>query len=115
MREVTTDERRAYNNTSVYDKQGGGGGCSDIGGSPGATAVRHHEEDEDEEDPKSDSDSTVMMSGNSPFVSKSARYNFLQRSGIKISGDLPRRQANPLRAHLGRTRRCDRSIMAFVI
>lgn len=29
----------------------------------------------------SDSDSAVMMSGNSPFVSKSARYNFLSRSG----------------------------------
>ena len=29
----------------------------------------------------SDSDSTVMMSGNSPFVSKTARYNFLTRSG----------------------------------
>ena len=29
----------------------------------------------------SDSDSTVMMSGNSPFVSKTARYNFLSRSG----------------------------------
>ena len=29
----------------------------------------------------SDSDSTVMMSGNSPFVSKSVRYNFLSRSG----------------------------------
>ena len=29
----------------------------------------------------SDSDSTVMMSGNSPFISKDARYNFLQRSG----------------------------------
>jgi len=26
-------------------------------------------------------DSTVMVSGNSPFVPKSARYNFLQRSG----------------------------------
>ena len=33
----------------------------------------------------SDSDSTVMMSGNSPFISKSARYNFLSRSGKKIS------------------------------
>ena len=29
----------------------------------------------------SDSDSTVMASGNSPFVPKSARYNFLSRSG----------------------------------
>lgn len=29
----------------------------------------------------SDSDSAVMASGNSPFVSKSARYNFLTRSG----------------------------------
>ena len=31
----------------------------------------------------SDSDSTVMMSGNSPFISKMARYNFLSRSGKK--------------------------------
>ena len=29
----------------------------------------------------SDSDSAVMASGNSPFVSKSARYHFLSRSG----------------------------------
>lgn len=29
----------------------------------------------------SDSDSAVMASGNSPFLSKSARYNFLSRSG----------------------------------
>ena len=28
----------------------------------------------------SDSDSAVMMSGNSPFISKTARYNFLSRS-----------------------------------
>ena len=33
----------------------------------------------------SDSDSTVMMSGNSPFISKSARYNFLSRSGMQRS------------------------------
>ncbi|KAF0287808.1 hypothetical protein FJT64_013797 [Amphibalanus amphitrite] len=29
----------------------------------------------------SDSDSAIMTSGNSPYVSKSARYNFLYRSG----------------------------------
>lgn len=29
----------------------------------------------------SDSDSAIMMSGNSPYVSKRARYNFLTRSG----------------------------------
>ena len=29
----------------------------------------------------SDSDSAIMMSGNSPFVSKNARFNFLTRSG----------------------------------
>merc|ERR1719379_3175529 len=28
----------------------------------------------------SDNDSAVMMSGNSPFISKAARYNFLSRS-----------------------------------
>lgn len=32
----------------------------------------------------SDSDSAVMASGNSPFVSKSARYHFLSRSGAQI-------------------------------
>jgi len=31
----------------------------------------------------SDSDSAIMMSGNSPYVSKRARYNFLSRSGKK--------------------------------
>ena len=29
----------------------------------------------------SDSESAVMTSGNSPFISKEARYNFLSRSG----------------------------------
>lgn len=33
----------------------------------------------------SDSDSAIMMSGNSPYVSKRARYNFLSRSGKKIN------------------------------
>jgi len=32
----------------------------------------------------SDSDSAIMMSGNSPYVSKRARYNFLSRSGKNI-------------------------------
>lgn len=33
----------------------------------------------------SDSDSAIMMSGNSPYVSKRARYNFLTRSGrVKV-------------------------------
>jgi hypothetical protein len=45
----------------------------------------HQEDDlEDSSDVSgyhSDSDSAVMMSGNSPFVSNSARYNFLSRSG----------------------------------
>lgn len=47
----------------------------------------HQEDDlEDSSDVSgyhSDSDSAVMMSGNSPFVSNSARYNFLSRSGKK--------------------------------
>jgi hypothetical protein len=39
----------------------------------------------------SDSDSTVMMSGNSPFISKSARYNFLSRSGnYEMTSYLPK-------------------------
>jgi hypothetical protein len=46
---------------------------------------------EDEEDSSdisgyhSDSDSAIMMSGNSPYVSKRARYNFLSRSSKKIN------------------------------
>jgi len=32
----------------------------------------------------SDSESAVMTSGNSPFISKEARYSFLSRSGICI-------------------------------
>jgi len=42
------------------------------------------EDDEDSSDISgyhSDSDSAIMMSGNSPYVSKRARYNFLTRSG----------------------------------
>ena len=45
--------------------------------------TRENDDDGDEEENlsyHSDSDSTVMMSGNSPFVSKAARYNFLSRS-----------------------------------
>lgn len=41
-------------------------------------------EDEDSSDISgyhSDSDSAIMMSGNSPYVSKRARHNFLTRSG----------------------------------
>ena len=33
----------------------------------------------------SDSESAVMTSGNSPFISKEARYSFLSRSGKWIS------------------------------
>ena len=58
--------------------------------------VKEEEEEEEEEEVEeensdisgyhSDSDSTVMMSGNSPFISKTARYNFLSRSGtLEIS------------------------------
>ena len=56
--------------------------------------VKEEEEEEEEEEVEeensdisgyhSDSDSTVMMSGNSPFISKTARYNFLSRSGTCI-------------------------------
>jgi hypothetical protein len=46
------------------------------------------EDDDDSSDISgyhSDSDSAIMMSGNSPYVSKRARYNFLSRSGKKLS------------------------------
>ena len=56
MREVSTDQGRDAEEDATEDS-------SDVSG--------YH----------SDSDSAVMASGNSPFVSKSARYNFLSRSG----------------------------------
>ena len=65
-------------------------GLGDVGDALPA-AVKEEEEEEEEEEVEeensdisgyhSDSDSTVMMSGNSPFISKTARYNFLSRSG----------------------------------
>ena len=55
------------------------------GGHDGIINTRDNDENDDDDDEEnlsyhSDSDSTVMMSGNSPFVSKAARYNFLSRS-----------------------------------
>jgi len=44
-------------------------------------------EDEDSSDISgyhSDSDSAIMMSGNSPYVTKRARHNFISRSGKLI-------------------------------
>ena len=56
----------------------------EFGASHDAIDTRENDDDEDDEEENlsyhSDSDSTVMMSGNSPFVSKAARYNFLSRS-----------------------------------
>lgn len=45
-------------------------------------------EDEDSSDISgyhSDSDSAIMMSGNSPYVTKRARHNFISRSGTNNS------------------------------
>ena len=42
----------------------------------------------------SDSESCVMTSGNSPFISKEARYNFLSRSGRRRMEDKPNRAEN---------------------
>ena len=56
------------------------------GGQDGVNNTNENDEDDDDDEEEenlsyhSDSDSTVMMSGNSPFVSKAARYNFLSRS-----------------------------------
>ena len=36
----------------------------------------------------SDSESAVMTSGNSPFISKEARYSFLSRSGKATPNDI---------------------------
>ena len=84
MREVTSEEQRGANSATAYGKESGGiVGISDTERGPSAALRRRAEQDDEEEEDanRSDSDSTVMMSGNSPFVSKSARYNFLQRSG----------------------------------
>jgi hypothetical protein len=49
--------------------------------------IREVKEDEEEERNSdisgyhSETDSAIMMTGNSPFVTKNARTNFLQRSG----------------------------------
>lgn len=58
------------------DKKGGGGGededfDGDGEGDLSDVSAGYH----------SDSESCVMTSGNSPFISKEARYNFLSRSG----------------------------------
>ena len=55
MKEVSEDKED--------ELEGGGGDGSDISG--------YH----------SDSESAVMTSGNSPFISKEARFSFLSRSG----------------------------------
>jgi len=62
MKEVNEDALEPNIAGSENNLNSDGGGSSDNSG--------YH----------SDSDSTVMMSGNSPFISKSARYNFLSRS-----------------------------------
>ncbi len=56
-----------------------------------------HEEEELEDSSDvsgyhSDSDSAVMASGNSPFFSKSARYNFLSRSGNQLFFSIQQQQ-----------------------
>jgi hypothetical protein len=68
----------------------------------------HQDEDlEDSSDVSgyhSDSDSAVMMSGNSPFVSNSARYNFLSRSGKKKHVQLSSSSSSSIfKNKLGRT------------
>ena len=63
MKEVNEDALEPNIAGSENNLNSDGGGSSDNSG--------YH----------SDSDSTVMMSGNSPFISKEARYSFLSRSG----------------------------------
>jgi hypothetical protein len=56
--------------------------------------IREVKEDEEEERNSdisgyhSETDSAIMMTGNSPFVTKNARTNFLQRSGACVSSFL---------------------------
>ena len=72
MREVSSEKRRGGSRSLAADEDSGSDEeCSGGGEGDDPSSGGFH----------SDSDSTVMMSGNSPFVSKSARYNFLQRSG----------------------------------
>ena len=53
----------------------------ELGASNDEIGIQENDDDDEENvSYHSDSDSTVMMSGNSPFVSKAARYNFLSRS-----------------------------------
>ena len=44
----------------------------------------------------SDSESCVMTSGNSPFISKEARYNFLSRSGRNAGRESKQRSVSGL-------------------
>lgn len=44
----------------------------------------------------SDSDSAIMMSGNSPYVTKHARFNFLTRSGQWRHSASPFRSKNAM-------------------
>ena len=88
MREVSEDSVAAEVAEMADAAGGGGGGGSSVvhGGSTASTSDPNPHPDggnnSDYSGYHSDhSDSTVMMSGNSPFISKSARYNFLQRSG----------------------------------
>lgn len=64
----------------------------EVGKEVGAwTAEDEDEEEEDSSDLSgyhSDSDSAIMTSGNSPFVTPRARYNFLSRSGEFFAFDL---------------------------
>ena len=55
----------------LFEAGGSGGDLSGLNG--GDLSAGYH----------SDSESCVMTSGNSPFISKEARYNFLSRSGRK--------------------------------
>ncbi len=79
---------------------GGSGGLSLPGGLDALAEVDDVVVDEEEDDDldsngyHSDSESCVMTSGNSPFISKEARYHFLSRSGRIQSQVLPDRPSS---------------------
>ena len=88
MQEVSEDNADNFSldidtRTNLNKPSISGNTTKEIESNKNQTCIQQNEDDEDEEESlsyHSDSDSTIMMSGNSHFVSKAARYNFLSRS-----------------------------------
>ena len=82
MQEVSEDEEPGCGSINAPLASGKAAVSSGLGSSvsSGPEGGSSSLNPEDEVSCHSDSDSTIMMSGNSPFISKAARYNFLSRS-----------------------------------